>query len=109
MRGLFYKTSKEKVKHLHLPTGKSPFAKKVCVYKDSEQFTPVAKRGLVFAASRGENVTRNINAMDSGFKTSRQPPEFRRLLDCMLPATLVITVCSRQTISPLLPILKIAK
>ena len=29
-----------------------------------------------------------------GFKTSRRPPEFRRLLDWMLPATLVRTVCS---------------
>ena len=37
----------------------------------------------------------------SGFKTSRQPPEFRRLLDCMSPATLLITVCSWQTISVL--------
>ena len=31
MRELFYKTSKEKVKRLHLPTGESPLAKKVCV------------------------------------------------------------------------------
>ena len=38
--------------------------KKVCVNKDSEQSAPVAKRGLVFAASRGENVTRNINAVE---------------------------------------------
>ena len=37
----------------------------------------------------------------SGFKTSRQPPEFHRLLDCMSPATLVIAVCSWQTISVL--------
>ena len=29
----------------------------------------------------------------SGFKTSRRPLEFRRLLDCMSPATLIITVC----------------
>ena len=64
MRELFYKPSKERVKRLHLPTGKSPIAKKVCVYKESEQFVPVAKRGLVFAASRGENVTRNINAVE---------------------------------------------
>ena len=63
MRELFHKTSKEKVKRLHLPTGESPLAKKVCVNKDSEQSAPVAKRGLVFAASRGENVTRNINAV----------------------------------------------
>ena len=60
MRELFYKTTKEKVKRLHLPTGESPLAKKVCVNKASEQSAPVAKRGLVFAASRGENVTRNI-------------------------------------------------
>ena len=64
MRDLFYKTSKEKVKRIHLPTGESPLAKKVCVNKDSEQSAPVAKRGLVFAASRGENVTRNINAVE---------------------------------------------
>ena len=51
MRELFYKTSKEKVKRLHLPTGESPLAKKVCVNKDSEQSAPVAKQGLVFAAS----------------------------------------------------------
>ena len=44
--------------------GKSPLAKKVCLNKDSEQSVSVAKRGLVFAASRGENVTRNINAME---------------------------------------------
>ena len=31
--------------------------------------------------------------LSSGFKTSRRPPEFRRLLDCMSPATLIITVC----------------
>ena len=62
MRELFYKTSKEKVKRLHLPTGESPLAKKVCVNKDSEQ--SVAKRGLAFAASRDENVTRNINAVE---------------------------------------------
>ena len=62
MRELFYKTSKEKVKRLHLPTGESPLAKKVCVNKDSEQ--SVAKRGLAFAASRGESVTRNINAVE---------------------------------------------
>ena len=31
-----------------------------------------------------------IAGMSSGFKTSRRPPEFRRLLDCMSPATLVI-------------------
>ena len=37
----------------------------------------------------------------SGFKTSRWPPEFHRLLVCMSPATLVITVCSWQTISVL--------
>ena len=43
MRELFYKTSKEKVKLLHLPTGESPLAKKVCVNKDSEQSAPVAK------------------------------------------------------------------
>ena len=64
MRELFCKTSKEKVKRLHLPTGESPLAKKVCVNKDSEQSAPVAKRGLGFAASRGENVTRNINAVE---------------------------------------------
>ena len=62
MRELFYKTSKEKVKRLHLPTGESPLAKKVCVNKDSEP--SVAKRGLAFVASRGENVTRNINAVE---------------------------------------------
>ena len=61
MRELFYKTSKVKVERLHLPTGESPLAKKVCVKKDS---APVAKRGLVFAASRGKNVTRNINAVE---------------------------------------------
>ena len=33
-----------------------------------------------------------------GFKTSLQPPEFRRLLDCT-PATLVITINSWQTTS----------
>ena len=43
-----------------------------------------------------------------GFKTSRRPLEFRRLLDCMSPATLVRTVCSWQTISALLLILKTA-
>ena len=64
MRELFYKTSKEKVKRLHLPMGESPLAKKVCANKDSEQSAPVAKRGLAFAASRGENVTRNINAVE---------------------------------------------
>ena len=64
MRELFYKTSKEKVKRLHLPTNESPLAKKVRVNKDSEQSAPVAKRGLVFAASRGENVARNINAVE---------------------------------------------
>ena len=64
MRELFYKTSKEKVKRLYLPTGESPLAKKVCVNKDSEQSAAVANRGLVFAASRGENVTRNINAVE---------------------------------------------
>ena len=42
----------------------------------------------------------------SGFKTSRRLPEFRRLLDCMSPATLVITVYSWQTISALLLIRK---
>ena len=60
MRELSYKTTKEKAKRLHLPTGESQLAKKVCVNKDSEQSAPVAKRGLVFAASRGENVTRHI-------------------------------------------------
>ena len=64
MRELFYKTSKEKVKRLHLPTGEFPLAKKVCINKDSEQSAPVAKRGLVFAASRGENLTGNINAVE---------------------------------------------
>ena len=64
MRELFYKTSKEEVECLHLPTGESPLAKKVCVNKDSGQSAPVPKRGLVFATSRGENVTRNINAME---------------------------------------------
>ena len=64
MRELFYKTSQEKVKRLRLPTGESPLAKKVCVNKDSEQSAPVAKRGLVFAASRGEKITRNINAVE---------------------------------------------
>ena len=54
----------KKVKRLHLPTDESPFARKVCVNKDSEQSAHVAKRGLVFAASRGENVTRNINAVE---------------------------------------------
>ena len=63
MRELFYKTSKEKLKRLHLPTGESPLAKKVCVNEDSEQSAP-AKRGLVFAASRGENVIGNINAVE---------------------------------------------
>ena len=52
------------MKRLHLPTGESPLAKEVCVNKDSEQSAPVAKRGLVFAASRSENVTRNINAVE---------------------------------------------
>ena len=33
-------------------------------HKDSEHSGPVAKRGLGFAASRGENVTRNINAVE---------------------------------------------
>ena len=33
MRELFYKTSQEKVKRLHLPTSESPLAKKVCVLK----------------------------------------------------------------------------
>ena len=44
----------------------------------------------------------------SGFKTSRRPLEFRWLLDCMLPVTLVIAVCSWQTISALLLIFKTA-
>ena len=35
-----------------------------------------------------------IKSVISGFKTSGRPPEFRRLLDCKSPATLVITVCS---------------
>ena len=65
MRDLFYKTSKEKVKRIHLPTGESPLAKKVCVNNDSEQPAPVAKRGLGFAASRGENVTRNIKNINA--------------------------------------------
>ena len=64
MRELFYKTSKVNLERLHQPKGESPLAKKVCVNKDFEQSAPVAKRGLVFAASRGENVTRNINAVE---------------------------------------------
>ena len=36
MRELFYKTSEEKVKRLHLPTGESSLVKKVCVNKDSQ-------------------------------------------------------------------------
>ena len=35
----------------------------------------------------------------SGFRTSRRPPEFHRLLDSMSPANLVRTVCSGETIS----------
>ena len=42
--------------------------KRVRVNKDSEQSPPVAKRGLVFAASRGEIVTRNINAVEEKVK-----------------------------------------
>ena len=42
--------------------------KRVRVNKDSEQSPPVAKRGLVFAASRGEIVTRNINAVKEKVK-----------------------------------------
>ena len=67
MRDLFYKTTKEKVKRIHLPTGESPLAKKVCVNKDSEQSAPFTKRGLGLAASRAENVTwniKNINALE---------------------------------------------
>ena len=67
MRELFYKTSKEKVKRLHLPTGESPLAKKVCGNKDSEQSAPVAKRGLVCATSRGENVTRSTEQKTGHF------------------------------------------
>ena len=44
----------------------------------------------------------------SGFKTSRRPPEFCRLLDFMLLSTLVITVCLWQTILALLLIFKTA-
>ena len=34
-----------------------------------------------------------------GFKTSQLPPQLNWLLDCMSPATLVITISSWQTIS----------
>jgi len=36
-----------------------------------------------------------------GFKTSRRPPEFRRLLDYISPVTLVIAISLRQTSSAL--------
>ena len=79
-RELFYKASKEKVKRLHLPTGESPLAKKVCVNKDSEQYAPLAKRWLVFAASRSENVTRNINAVEE--KAAHNPTtELRNIIN----------------------------
>ena len=69
------------MKRLHLPTGESPLAKKVCVNKDSEQSAPVAKRGLVFAASRCENVTRNINAVEE--KVAHNPTtELRNINGC---------------------------
>ena len=42
--------------------------KGVRVNRDSEQSPPVTKRGLVFAASRGEIVTRNINAVEEKVK-----------------------------------------
>ena len=49
---------------------------------------------------------RERNLLGSGFKTSRRLPEFCRLLDCMSPATLAITVWSWQTILALLLIRK---
>ena len=66
MRELLYRTSKEKVIRLHLPTGESPLAKKVWVNKDSEQSAPVAKQRLVFAASRSEETElRNTNLQEN--------------------------------------------
>ena len=37
----------------------------------------------------------------SGFKTSRRPPEFHRLLDCMSPATLDPPKLQRRALRPL--------
>ena len=72
MRELFYKTIKEKVKRLHLPTGESQLAKEVCVNKDSEQSAPVAKRGLGFAASRGENQEHQRRGGESGTQSDNR-------------------------------------
>ena len=47
MRELFYKTSKEKVKRLHLPTGESPLAKKVCATIRHDWFSSSMRRQMI--------------------------------------------------------------